>query len=124
MSACHFRWSLTGSTLSARIFVLRLANSGCNLAIAPSSVVQTGVKSLGCENKIAQPFPIHSWKFIVPCVVSALKLGAVSLIRRFPGVVSAVLLRTLAVLMIPPQFCSSKNGFLDHACLSDGIGNK
>src|SRR6266446_10791845 len=42
----------------------------------PSSVVQTGVKFFGCENKMAHPFPIHSWKLIRPCVVSAAKLGA------------------------------------------------
>src|SRR5277367_1680551 len=47
----------------------------------PSSVVQTGVKSFGCENRIAQPSPIHSWKLMVPCVVSAVKFGASSLIR-------------------------------------------
>src|SRR5262245_9813149 len=47
----------------------------------PSSVVQTGVKSLGCENRIAQPSPIHSWKRTVPCVVSAVKSGASSFIR-------------------------------------------
>lgn len=31
----------------------------------------------GCENNIAHPEPIHSWKSIKPFVVSALKLGAV-----------------------------------------------
>ena len=47
----------------------------------PSSVVQTGVKSFGCENRMAQPSPIHSWKWIVPWVVSAVKSGATSLMR-------------------------------------------
>src|SRR5882672_7781712 len=61
---------------------LRFSNSGCSPAMYPSSVVHTGVKSLGCENKIAQPSPIHSWKLIVPCEVSAVKLGASSLIRN------------------------------------------
>ena len=42
--------------------------------------MQTGVKSLGCENRIAQPLPIHSWKWILPWVVSAVKLGASLLI--------------------------------------------
>src|SRR2546428_5839625 len=46
----------------------------------PSSVVQTGVKFFGCENRMAHPFPIHSWKLIRPCVVSAVKLGASLLI--------------------------------------------
>src|SRR6266852_7418935 len=81
MSAAHLLWLLTGSTLKPMILVLRLANSGCNPAIYPSSVVHTGVKSLGCENKIAHPSPIHSWKRMVPCVVSAVKSGAVSLMR-------------------------------------------
>src|SRR6266849_1556142 len=63
------------------ILQLRFWNSGCNPAMYPSSVVHTGVKSLGCENRIAQPFPIHSWKLILPWVVSAVKLGASELIR-------------------------------------------
>ena len=48
--------------------------------MVPSSVVHTGVKSLGCENRIAQPSPTQSWKLIRPWVVSASKLGASSLI--------------------------------------------
>ena len=35
-------------------FTPRLSNSGLSLATAPSSVVQTGVKSLGCENSSTQ----------------------------------------------------------------------
>src|SRR5260370_29025933 len=37
-----------------------------------------GVKSFGCENRIAQPSPIHSCKRMRPWVVSAVKSGAVS----------------------------------------------
>ena len=37
----------------------------------PSSVVQTGVKSFGCEKRIAHEVPIHSWNLMGPCVVSA-----------------------------------------------------
>ena len=48
--------------------------------MAPSSVVQTGVKSLGCENSTHQPSPTQSWKRMRPWVVSAVKSGAVSLI--------------------------------------------
>src|SRR2546421_9697352 len=48
-----FRSSSTGSADRPMILVLRLSNSDFNLAMAPSSVVQTGVKSLGCENRIA-----------------------------------------------------------------------
>src|SRR5262245_34929597 len=60
---------------------LRLSNSGLRLARYPNSVVQTGVKSLGWEKRIAQPLPIHSWKVIVPWVVSAVKFGASALMR-------------------------------------------
>lgn len=52
------------------------SNSSFIFANAPSSVVQTGVKSAGCENSIAQLFPIHWWKSISPLVVCALKFGA------------------------------------------------
>ena len=44
----------------------------------PSSVVHTGVKSLGCEKSTAHESPIHSWNLIGPSVVSASKSGAVS----------------------------------------------
>src|SRR5205814_8854611 len=44
----------------------------------PSSVVHTGVKSFGCENKTAQELPTQSWKLIFPSAVSAWKSGAVS----------------------------------------------
>ena len=46
----------------------------------PSSVVHTGVKSLGWENSTAHESPIQSWKLIRPWVVSASKSGAVWLI--------------------------------------------
>src|SRR5215470_7717802 len=52
------------------------------MILKPSSVVQTGVKSLGCENSTAQLLPIQLWKRIFPSVVSASKSGAVSLIAR------------------------------------------
>src|ERR1700687_574697 len=81
MSLTQDLWSLTGSTLSPIILVLRLSNSGFKPAMYPSSVVQTGVKSFGWENRIAHPFPIHSWKRIVPSVVSAVKSGASSPMR-------------------------------------------
>src|SRR6202007_2568139 len=41
-----------------------------------SSVVHTGVKSFGCENRTAHESPIQSWKLIRPSVVSASKSGA------------------------------------------------
>src|SRR3989442_15344980 len=62
------------------ILQLRLSNSGFSPAMYPSSVVQTGVKFFGCENRMAQPLPIQSWKLILPCVLSAVKLGASLLI--------------------------------------------
>src|SRR6185436_15491063 len=82
ISASHFWWLPTGSTLIPITLQLRLSNSGLRLARYPSSVVHTGVKSLGWENRIAQPLPIHSWKLIFPWVVSAVKFGASLLMRK------------------------------------------
>src|SRR6266850_3240079 len=85
MSLAHLLWSSTGSADRPMILVLRLSNSDFNLAMAPSSVVQTGVKSLGCENRIAHLSPIHLWKSMGPSVVCAWKLGASSPIRNAMG---------------------------------------
>src|SRR5262249_8361739 len=63
------------------ILQFRLSNSGFRPAMYPSSVVHTGVKFFGCENRIAHAFRIHSWKLIFPWVVSAVKFGASLLIR-------------------------------------------
>ncbi len=82
MSFAHFLWSSTESTLMPMTFTFRLSNSAFIFATWPSSVVQTGVKSLGCENMIAQLFPIQSWNLILPSVVSASKSGAVSPMRN------------------------------------------
>src|ERR1700681_1474803 len=76
MSSDHFAWLVTGSTESPISLTPRLSNSGFSLASAPSSVVQTGVKSFGCENSIAQELPIQSRNLIFPSVVSASKSGA------------------------------------------------
>src|SRR5947207_5971689 len=99
------------------IFVLRFANSGCSLAMYPSSVVQTGVKSFGCENRIAQPSPIQLWKLMVPCVVSAVKSGAVSLMRGMLDVAGV----TVAVLIIPPDEISSGRGFVEPSDCTFGM---
>src|SRR6266581_603794 len=76
MSSDHFAWRSTASTLSPINLTPRLSNSGFSFASAPSSVVQTGVKSFGCENSSAQELPIQSWNLILPSVVSASKSGA------------------------------------------------
>src|SRR3954451_9152691 len=68
----------SGSTDRPRIFTLRLSNSGFMAAIVPSSVVHTGVKSFGCENRTPQLSPRYSCRSIVPSVDSAVKLGASS----------------------------------------------
>jgi hypothetical protein len=60
------------------IFTFRRSNSGLMLAMYPSSVVQTGVKSFGCEKSTTHESPIQSWNAIGPSVVSASKSGAVS----------------------------------------------
>ena len=59
MSLSHSRWLSTGSTDRPITLTPRLSNSGFSRATAPSSVVQTGVKSLGCEKRMAHPSPIH-----------------------------------------------------------------
>src|SRR5207253_10817508 len=82
MSFDHLLWSSTGSAESPMIFVLRRSNSLFIFAMVPSSVVHTGVKSLGCENSTAHLSPIHSWKRILPSVVSASKSGAISLMAK------------------------------------------
>ena len=47
----------SGSTLTPISFTLRWSNSDFRFAKAPSSVVQTGVKSLGWEKSIPQLSP-------------------------------------------------------------------
>src|SRR5262245_61619504 len=69
----------TGSTDRPMILTPRLSNSGLILAMYPSSVVHTGVKSFGWENSTHQELPIQSWNLIFPSVVCASKSGAVSL---------------------------------------------
>src|SRR5438445_3013399 len=78
MSLVHPLCDSSGSTLIAITLTPRFSNSPLTRAIYPSSVVQTGVKSLGCENRMPQPLPSHSWKVILPSVVSAVKFGASS----------------------------------------------
>src|ERR1700689_5892097 len=82
MSSDHFECRSTGSTESPINLTPRLSNSPFSLASAPSSVVQTGVKSFGCENNSAQLLPIQSWNLILPSVVSASKSGASAPICR------------------------------------------
>jgi predicted RNA-binding protein with RPS1 domain len=66
MSAIHFLCSSTPSTETPITLVPRFSHSSASCATAPNSVVQTGVKSFGCENRIAQLSPIQSWKLISP----------------------------------------------------------
>src|SRR6266850_8310447 len=81
MSFAQRLWSSTESTLTPMILVFRLSNSDLMRAMYPSSVVHTGVKSLGWENRTAHELPIHWWKSIGPSVVCAVKFGASSPIR-------------------------------------------
>src|SRR5438128_7937534 len=78
MSFVHPLCDSSGSTLIAITLTPRFSNSPLTRAMYPSSVVHTGVKSLGCENRMPQPLPSHSWKLILPSVVSAVKFGASS----------------------------------------------
>src|SRR5476649_640401 len=78
MSLIQLACDSAGSTDSAIALTLRLSNSGLSLAVRPNSVVQTGVKSAGCENSTAHQSPAHSWKCLVPVEESCEKSGAVS----------------------------------------------
>src|ERR1700733_11705737 len=78
MSLTQLLCESIGSTLTARTLVLRLVNWSFSFATAPSSVVHTGVKSLGWENRTPHPSPRYSYRSILPSVVSAVKLGASS----------------------------------------------
>ena len=84
-------WASRLSTLRLSTFAPRRSNSPLIRAISPSSVVQTGVKSLGCENSTPQLSPSHSWKDSGPSVVSAVKSGASSPSRRTGLVVVVVM---------------------------------
>jgi len=64
-----------GSTLTAMTLTFRFSNSALIFATVPNSVVHTGVKSAGCENKTPHELPSQPWKSIVPSVVVAEKLG-------------------------------------------------
>src|SRR6266478_9446588 len=86
MSFAQRLWSSTESTLKPMILVFRLSNSDLMRAMYPSSVVHTGVKSLGWEKRITHWLPIHWWKSIGPWVVCAVKFGASSPIRNAIGV--------------------------------------
>merc|ERR1719192_1553705 len=55
-----------------------LANSPLSFWTRPSSVVQTGVKSAGWENRMAQLSSSQLWNSILPWLVSAVKLGTMS----------------------------------------------
>src|SRR5687767_12191716 len=73
------------------ILALRLSNSAFIFAMVPSSVVHTGVKSFGCENRTTHLSPIHSWKSIGPSVVRAWKFGVGSPMRSaIDGLLGAV----------------------------------
>src|SRR5215468_7743089 len=78
MSLTQPRCASSGSTDRPTTLTLRLSNSGLSADTRPSSVVQTGVKSLGCENRTPQLVPRYWWKLIGPSVVSAVKSGASS----------------------------------------------
>src|SRR5271156_5759523 len=75
ISPTHFLCEGTSSTLTPIALMLRLSNSGFSFATVPSSVVHTGVKSLGCEKRMIQSLPAHSWKWIDPWVESWVKSG-------------------------------------------------
>src|SRR5579864_8803800 len=78
MSLAHSACRSVASTDRPMILTFLRSNSGLIFAMYPSSVVQIGVKSFGCENSTAHESPIQSWNLIGPSVVSASKSGATS----------------------------------------------
>src|SRR3954452_3934772 len=90
-----------GATEMPMIFTPRLSNSALIDAMYPSSVVHTGVTARGCENSTPHESPSHSWKLIVPSVVSASKSGAVSPIVR--AIVSLLLKGGLDLGSLPAR---------------------
>lgn len=76
MSLIHSLWDGMPSADKPINLTFLASNSGFNAAKAPNSVVQTGVKSAGWENKTPQELPKYWWKSISPTVVGALKFGA------------------------------------------------
>jgi hypothetical protein len=80
MSLTQLPWESSGSTLTAIGCTPRRANSPASAAVLPSSVVQTGVKSAGCENSTTQESPAQRW--IGPSVEACRKSGAVSPSRK------------------------------------------
>src|SRR5690606_22730815 len=78
MSSIHLICESTGSTDRAMALTPRLANSSLSLAVNPSSVVHTGVKSAGWEKRMPQLSPSHSWKRMRPSLESCSKSGAMS----------------------------------------------
>mmetsp|Transcript_32942 Transcript_32942/g.92253 ORF Transcript_32942/g.92253 Transcript_32942/m.92253 type:complete len:224 (-) Transcript_32942:94-765(-) len=81
-SLSQFRCDSAVSTLTTAILQLRSANLPLICASTPSSVVQTGVKSLGWLHKTAQLPLINSCHWMLPFCVSATKSGQSSPIRK------------------------------------------
>lgn len=54
MSGIHLAWDSAESIDSAIGLMFRFSNSGYSCTTRANSVVHTGVKSAGCENKIPQ----------------------------------------------------------------------
>ena len=84
MSAIQRSWSSLLSTLRPMTLTPRRAHSSPSRAVAPSSVVQTGVKSAGCEKSTHQLSPMNSWKRMLPELVRAVKSGTLSPMRTWP----------------------------------------
>lgn len=65
-----------GNSAELEAISIRVANSEDGIGGGRTSVVQTGVKSSGWENKMAYELPMYSWNLMGPFVVSASKSGA------------------------------------------------
>src|SRR5687767_10371246 len=98
MLRTHAMWEKSPSTESPRSWTLRAFHSSDFLANSTNSVVQTGVKSAGCEKRTTH-LSLKSDSLIGPWVETASNCGAGSLIRGMVpmpgvGVVSVAMLMT------------------------------
>src|SRR2546423_1519735 len=88
MFLIHAMCAGTESTERPISCTLRFLNSSERLANSTNSVVQTGVKSAGCEKRTTH-LPLKSESFNCPCVDLASKSGAGSLILGIVGDLSS-----------------------------------
>src|SRR4051812_8141643 len=100
MLRVHARCENTLSIESPMSWVSSRSKSGARRANSESSVVQTGVKSAGCEKRTTH-FPLKSPSLIGPRVELAEKSGAGSFRRGSEGAVAGA---ASDIVVLPPSY--------------------